>query len=830
MENGLSSEDVKRKLAEFGYNELPDVVSKNWLELVKQILKEPMFILLISSSFIYMFIGDYREGIVLLSTFSIIIFITYYQNLRTEQALKALRKLSFPKARVIRDGVENTIPARELVPDDILILNEGDRITADAHLVECQNLKVDESLLTGESFSTTKSLLENNYMIYGGTLVVQGKAIAKVTSTGRNSKFGQIGESLMSIKSQQTRLQIEMKKLIRSLFILGIGISIIVFVAFYFTRGNLVTSFLNAIATSMAILPEEFPVILTVFLALGSWRLSKNNVLTQTPVAIENLGSTTVLCTDKTGTITQNKMEVISIICENRIFAKTDFFLNKSKISELLKVANQASTENSKDPMEQAIKTINDSINDQERSKEKNVKQYPLSHELAAMTNVYEEQGSNSFIVSAKGSPEAIMQLCQFSNKEKEEQLVFVHKLASEGNRIIAVAKAVHLVSEFPETQNGFQFKLLGFLGLEDPVRTEVPKAVEECQHAGIRVVMITGDFPTTARSIAHQIGMKKDLEIMVGNELDALNDEELKNKIHQINIFARVVPAQKLRIVNALKSNGEVVAMTGDGVNDAPALKAADIGIAMGNKGTDVAREAAALILLDDNFASIVSAIRSGRRIFDNLQKAMSYVLAIHIPIIGMALIPSFIVELPIFLMPLHIVFLELIIDPICSVAFELEQEEKGIMSRYPRAKNESFFGLKKISSSLKKGFALFMIVLFVYLYAILNGISAGETRAISFSTLVLGNVFLILTSLSESRGFLAVFKEKNYAAWLILFVAVTLLAVVFMVPNLRKLFGFELTKLNHFVISIIASFSLLLVFELMKFVRNKKEKMKIK
>jgi Ca2+-transporting ATPase len=446
------------------------------------------------------------------------------------------------------------------------------------------------------------------------------------------------------------------------------------------------------------------------------------------------------------------------------------------------------------------------------------------------MTNVYEEQGSNSFIVSAKGSPEAIMQLCQFSNKEKEEQLVFVHKLASEGNRIIAVAKAVHLVSEFPETQNGFQFKLLGFLGLEDPVRTEVPKAVEECQHAGIRVVMITGDFPTTARSIAHQIGMKTDLEIMVGNELDALNDEELKNKIHQINIFARVVPAQKLRIVSALKSNGEVVAMTGDGVNDAPALKAADIGIAMGKKGTDVAREAAALILLDDNFASIVSAIRSGRRIFDNLQKAMSYVLAIHIPIIGMALIPSFIAELPIFLMPLHIVFLELIIDPICSVAFELEQEEKGIMSRFPRTKNESFFGFKKIKSSLMKGFTLFMIVLFVYLYGILNGFSAGETRAISFSTLVLGNVFLILTSLSESRGFLAVFKEKNYAAWFILFVAITLLALVFMVPNLRKLFGFELTNLNHFVTSIIASFSLLLVFELMKFVRNKKEKMKIK
>ncbi len=830
MENGLSIEDAEKKLKEFGHNELPDIVSKNWLDLVKQLLKEPMFILLISSSFIYMIIGDFREGVILLSTFSIIIFITYYQNLRTEQALRALRKLSSPKANVIRDGIEKVIPARELVPDDILILNEGDRIAADAYLIECQNLMVDESMLTGESFPILKSLNEAENSVYGGTLITQGKAIAKVIATGRNSKFGQIGESLLSIKSKQTRLQEEMKVLIRRLFLIGIGISIIVFIATFLTRGNLTGSLLNSIATSMAILPEEFPVILTVFLALGSWRLSKNNVLTQTPVAIENLGSTTVLCADKTGTITQNKMEVVSIICENKIMVKSDFQQQKTKISELLKVAMNASAENSKDPMEHAIKTINDSINDHEFFVKKNVKQYPLSPELTAMTNVHEKSGSNSFIVSAKGSPEAIMQLCQLTDQEKEKHLVLIHDLASNGNRIIAIAKADHHDLNFPKTQDGFDFKLLGFLGLEDPIRPEVPKAVEECQHAGIKVVMITGDFPTTARSIAHQIGMKTDFEIMIGKELDALNDEELKNKIHQINIFARVIPAQKLRIVNAYKSNGEVVAMTGDGVNDAPALKAADIGIAMGKKGTDVAREAAALILLDDNFASIVSAIRSGRRIFDNLQKAMSYVLAIHIPIIGMALIPSFIADLPIFLMPLHIVFLELIIDPICSVAFELEQEEKGIMSRTPRAKNESFFGFQKIRSSLMKGLILFILVLIVYLFAVSQDFSAGETRAISFSTLVLGNVFLILTSLSETRGFIAVFKEKNYAAWFILFVAVTLLAIVFMVPNLQKLFNFEITNPNHLIISLTASFSLLLVLELMKFIRNNKEYKKIK
>ena len=830
MENGLSSEDAEKKLHEFGCNELPDVVSRDWLDLVKQILKEPIFILLITSSFIYMFIGDYREGLVLLATFSIIIFITYYQNLKTEQALSALRKLSSPKANVIRDGIEQIIPARELVLDDILILNEGDRITADAFLIECLNLMVDESLLTGESFPILKSLIHPNDLIFGGTLVVQGKAFAKVVATGRNSKFGQIGESLLSIKPQQTRLQIEMKKLIRGLFLIGIGISILVFVASFITRGNLITSFLNSIATSMAILPEEFPVILTVFLALGSWRLSKNNVLTQTPVAIENLGSTTVLCADKTGTITQNKMEVIAVVCDGKVIKKNDFSNNKSLISLILKVADQASTENSKDPMEHAINTINNLINQKEFSIEKNVKQYPLSHELSAMTNVYEGQESNSFEVSAKGSPEAIIQLCQLSDKEKSEQMVFVHQLAEQGNRIIAVAKAVYNQLDLPQTQHGFNFELLGFLGLEDPIRPEVPKAVQECQQAGIRVVMITGDFPATARTIANYIGMNSDLKIMNGKELDVMSEEELKTEIHKINIFARVVPSQKLRIVNALKANREVVAMTGDGVNDAPALKAADIGIAMGKKGTDVAREAAALILLDDNFASIVAAIRSGRRIFDNLQKAMSYVLAIHIPIIGMALIPSFVSDLPIFLMPLHIVFLELIIDPICSVAFELEQEEIGIMTRPPRAKNESFFGVRKIKSSIWKGFSLFISVLLVYLFSILNHFSDDETRAISFSTLVLGNVFLILTSLSESRSFFAVFKEKNYAAWSILLVAIAMLALVFIEPNLRKFFKFEVTKIDHFLTAILASFSVLLIFEIVKYNRNRKIRNKIR
>ena len=822
MENGFSSEDAEIKLAEFGFNELPDFASKSWLYLVKQLLKEPMFILLISSSLIYILIGDFKEGSILLSTFSIIILITYYQNLRTEHALRALRRLSSPKATVIRDGIEKQIPARELVPEDILILNEGDRVAADSSIIEYQNLMVDESMLTGESFPISKSSNDSENLVFGGTLITQGNAIVKVIATGRNSKFGQIGESLISIKSKQTRLQTEMKVLIRVLFLIGVGISIIVFIATYVTRGNLIASLLNSIATSMAILPEEFPVILTVFLALGSWRLSRKKVLTQTPVAIENLGSTTVLCADKTGTITQNKMEISSIICGNKIVEKIDFQLNKATISELLKVANQASIETSKDPMEQAIKTLNDQLYENNVVEFNLLKHYPLSHELSAMTNVYKTQKLDSFFVSSKGSPEAIIQLCKLSEDDKSVQMELVHQLAERGNRIIAVAMAEHNEPYFPETQHGFNFKILGFLGLEDPIRSEVPMAVHECKGAGIRVVMITGDFPTTAISIAKQIGINYESVIMTGKELEALSDKELKTNIHNVNIFARVIPSQKLRIVKAMQANGEVVAMTGDGVNDAPALAKADLGIAMGMKGTAVAREASALILLDDNFASIVAAIRSGRRIFDNLQKAMSYVLAIHAPIIGMALIPSFFSFLPIILMPLHIVFLELIIDPICSVAFEMEQEEKGIMSRPPRLINESFFGIGKIGISVLKGFVLLISVMLVYFISILKGNSESETRAIAFLTLVFGNIFLILTSLSESRSFFAVFKEKNFAVWLILILSAVFLMLIYFLPNLRLLFSFEALNFNQFLLAIVSSISLFVFFEGIKFLKK--------
>lgn len=825
MIEGLSSEEAKKKLNILGFNELPSAKPKTILGIAMEVMKEPMFLLLISCALLYMLLGDYREGSILLATTSIIIFITFYQYQKTEKALDALRKLSSPRALVIRDGKEIRIPGREVVPDDIILLNEGDRIAADAKILDAVNLSVDESLLTGESAPVMKNIISNlsdsHALVFSGTLVVQGKGMAKVISTGSNTQFGKIGTSLKNIEQDTTRLQKEMKVLIRNLFIIGAFISIGVIAAFYFTRGNFIQSLLNGLAAAMAILPEEFPVVLTVFLALGAWRLSGKNVLTRKPSAIETLGSATVLCADKTGTITQNKMEIAALYDGKEFFSREVFSAKKEQLTELINAAHRASQKDSIDPMEKAIGKIHSSLKLEDISDHKLIREYPLSRELLAMTRVLKNETNNSapISVSAKGAPEAIFTLCKMSESETVKYLAAVHKMADQGYRVIAVANVLINNNSLPEKQHDFNFNFLGLIGLEDPIRPEVPQAIQECITAGIKVIMITGDFPVTAKSIARQIGLSAEKELITGDELKKMNEEELKKRILNVNIFARVIPEQKLRIVQALKANNEIVAMTGDGVNDAPALKAAHIGIAMGNKGTDVAREASSLVLLDDNFASIVSAIRSGRRIFDNLQKAMAYIIAIHIPIIGLTLMPAFFPGLPLLLMPLHIVFMELIIDPVCSVAFESEQEEKNIMKRAPRNPKEQFFGGKKIILSVLQGLMLLVMVIAVYFLSIREGHSEGEVRAIAFSSLIIGNIFLILTNLSKTRSFISVITERNVAVMLILSAAIVMLLLIISIPSLQHIFNFGFPGYKHFVSSVSGATIILLILEAIKY-----------
>jgi Ca2+-transporting ATPase len=827
MVTGLSTSEAKIKLAEAGYNELASARPKNIRQIATEVMREPMFLLLISCGVLYIILGDYREGIIMLFTIFIIIFITFYQYRKTERALDALKRLSSPRALVLRNGVESRIPGREVVPDDILILNEGDRIAADAIILDSLNLTIDESLLTGESLPVLKTvkseLTDTKGLVFSGTLVVQGKAVAKVKATGFNTAFGKIGISLKTIEQGETSLQKEMKALIRNLFLAAILISVAIIIIFYLTRGNFIKSLLNGLAAAMAILPEEFPVVLTVFLALGAWRLSKRNILTRKPSAIETLGSATVLCSDKTGTITQNKMEVAAMYNGNEIFYLDSIPENNGRISEIISKAHYASQTGSVDPMEIAIRHAHERFTSKNKSEYRLIKEYPLTRELFAMTRVVEDLAENTISVSAKGAPESIFSLCQLNEKETAKHLKAVQTMAEQGYRVIAVASALQQKENLPEKQNEFEFSFNGLIGLEDPVRPEVPQAIKECNEAGVKVIMITGDFPATAKSIATQIGLTQEGNIITGSELTQMSDDELKKKITGTTIFARVVPEQKLRIVQALKATNEIVAMTGDGVNDAPALKAAHIGVAMGNKGTDVAREASSLVLLDDNFASIVSAIRSGRRIYDNLQKAMSYILAIHVPIIGLTLLPAFLTTIPILLMPLHIVFMELIIDPVCSIAFETEQEEKGIMNRPPRKPDEDFFGSRKIKYSLFGGLLLLTVVVGVYFISLNEGHTEGEVRAIAFSTLIIGNIFLIVTNLSKTRSVLSIIAEKNFTVMFILLSAFILLLFIIFIPGLQQVFSFQFPGYKHFIPSVTGAFILLLILEGIKYLRNR-------
>jgi len=808
-----------------GYNELDAAQPKSFLKIAAEGMREPMFILLVACSSLYLLLGDYREGFILLGWVIVILLITFSQHRKTEKSLEALRQLSAPRALVQRDGEFIRIPGREVVPSDWLHIREGDRIPADALLMESQHLLVDESMLTGESVPVLKTAGDSSAnTLFSGTMVVGGSGFAKVINTGAATRFGNIGASLRNIQKDQTRLQAETGRLIRRLFLAGVLISVGVTAAFYFTRGDLLHAVLSGLSAVMALLPEEFPVVLTVFMALGAWRLARNKVLTRVPAAIETLGSATVLCTDKTGTLTLNKMEVSGLYCAGRHYPPSDFHQYTAELFSLADGLYQASEPDSLDPMERALVNLRLTFADTNEAAAV-LKHYPLSGEFKAMTRVVEMKAGRKQAF-CKGAPETVLGVCQLSSDEHQQLLHAVEELASQGFRVLAAASCEWNAPHYPEKQQDFPFDFLGLVAFEDPIRPEVPQAIQECRNAGIRVIMLTGDFPLTAGSIAAKIGLENAGDILTGKELQDMPDTTLQQRIREVQVFARIVPEQKLKIIRALKANGEIVAMTGDGVNDAPALKAADIGVAMGMKGTDVAREAASLVLLDDNFASIVEAIRSGRRIFDNLQKAMTYIVAVHLPIIGLVLLPSLFSFLPILLMPLHIVFMELIIDPVCSVAFESQVEEKGIMERPPRPLIDTFFGWKSMAYSLLEGVALLFMVLVVFVIALQRELPEAITRALSFSALIGGNLVLVVCSLSTSKHFFRIIQERNRSLLLIASTAIIALIASLFVPVLKEVFMFETPALKQMWLPLVACAVLLLLLEGLKYFRGPKER----
>ncbi len=833
---GLSVEQVSEKILKEGYNELPSSKPKNVFQIAVGVVKEPMFLLLVACGTLYLFLGDIQEGIMLLGFVFVIMGIEFYQEKKTEKALDALKDLASPRALVIRDGNTMRIAGRDVVTDDIVILQEGDRVPADAAVLSCTSLMADESLLTGESVPVRKrERMEGDKIftpggddipfVFSGSMIVQGNGVVKVTATALNTEIGKIGKALESVKEEPTKLKAEMGTLVKRLAIIGASLCVLVIAVYTLTRGDLLQGFLAGITLAMAMLPEEFPVVLTIFLALGAWRMSKKNVLTRRPAAVETLGSATVLCTDKTGTLTGNKMTVSKLFNGNEFLDIKSESIFPEGFHEIIEYGILSSQASPFDPMEKAIIKIGDRfLQDTEHIHEdwEMAKEYPLSKELLAMSRVFTNTGTKKKVIAAKGAPEAIFDLCHLDKQILNGLGKAVEEMANEGLRVLGVAKSNLEQDSLPPEQHDFDFKFVGLIGLSDPIRENVPAAIKECYKAGIRVIMITGDYPVTAANIGKDIGLKNPDHFITGPELELLTEEELSIRIKDVNVFARVVPEQKLKIVNALKRNGEIVAMTGDGVNDAPALKASNIGIAMGEKGTDVAREASSLVLMDDNFASIVGAVKMGRRIFDNLQKALGYIFAIHVPIAGLSLIPVFFAGLPLILWPVHIVFLELIIDPACSIIFEAEKEEDNVMSRPPKNIDEPFFGAKKILLSCMQGVGILVICLLVYFISLGMDYSADAARTLTFITLIVSNIAVILSNRSWTSSIFKIIVTPNKAVKWVVGGAVIFLVMILNIPFLLDLFQFEKVGYVEQLICVLAGFLSITWFELYK--RSKK------
>ena len=837
---GLTNEEAVRRLAVEGYNELPSAKPRSFLTIGFGVVREPMFLLLVACGSIYLLLGDIREALMLLGFVFLVMGITFVQERKTERALEALRDLSSPRALVIRGGEEKRIPGREVVRGDLIVLVEGDRIPADAVLLTGTSVSTDESLLTGESLSVRKTAAEippstmgkpggdDLPFLYSGTLVVQGKGVAQVLAMGLSTEIGRIGKALQTVSEETTHVQRETRHVVKRTAIVAFALSAIVALIYALTRGDWLNGSLVGITLAMGILPEELPVVLTIFLGLGAWRIAQKQVLTRRVPAVEMLGAVTVLCSDKTGTLTCNRMALAKLAVDEKFLdlaSLPDGQLPEA-FHELLEFSVLASHSDPYDPMEKAIqKSALETLARTEHLHHdwELVAEYPLSKELLSMSRVWRSVDQERYVIAAKGAPEAIADLCHLDQHGVEELLRQVQELASQGLRVLGVARASFDRVSLPAVQHDFEFECLGLIGLADPVREAVPAAIREAHAAGIRVIMITGDYPATAMNIAGQIGLDSEGGYITGQELDALSDAEVRQRVKDVNVFCRVAPEQKLRLVETLKANGEIVAMTGDGVNDAPALKAAHIGIAMGGRGTDVARESAALVLLDDEFTSIVAAVRVGRRIFDNLRKAISFVIAVHIPIVGMSLIPV-ILGWPLVLLPVHILFLQLIIDPACSIAFEAEPEETDVMRRPPRSPDEHLFNRRTVTFGVIQGFVLFAIVLTLYGGALYRGLDAEEARAIAFTTLVIASIGLIFSNRSRSRSFLATLRTRNRALWWISGGALVFLVLVLYEPSLRNLFSFGKLHLADLTVCIVAGVACVIGFEVAKVVGSKR------
>ena len=799
---GLTVNEVKVSRERYGYNRMEAIGKNSLLDMLINILKEPMLILLFAISIIYVIVGDYGEALFMFLAIIAVSAISFYQDNRSKKALAELEKLNEPLSTVIRNSEVVKIATHDIVIGDLCITEEGRIINADGRIVHSNDFSVNEASLTGESFSVFKNSDPGNNKIFSGTIAVSGLAVFEVEQIGKQTQIGKIGESILTIKEEISPLQVQIRKFVKWMAVAGILIFLMVWMFSFIRTGNLVDSLLNGLTLAMSVLPEEIPVAFTTFMALGAWKLMREGIIIKRSSIVETLGSTTVICTDKTGTITENSMQLKQLYDyrSDKTFDEKEFA--NPELAALIDYAMWSSEPVPFDPMEKTLHQVYEQTQrDDVRKDYQMFHEYPLEGKPPMMTHLF-ENSEKERIIAAKGAPEAILAVATLSDTEKDKIRGLIREFGQQGYRVLGVAKSGFEGNDFPERQQDFEFEFLGLVVFYDPPKEGIREVFRHIYEAGIKVKVITGDNADTTRSIASQAGIVNTAEVLNGTDVAAYSEEALIPVAERTVLFTRMFPEAKLSVVNALKKKGEVVAMLGDGVNDGPALKAAHIGVAMGNKGTEIAKAAASLVITNDDLEKLVIGIAAGRRIYANIKKAIQYIISIHIPIILTVSLPLFLGWIfPQIFTPVHVIFLELVMGPTCSIVYENEPMEKNTMQQPPRAMTDTFLNLRELAISIIQGLVITAGVLFTYQWSVLNGGSEEKTRAMVFTTLIIANILLSLVNRSFSYSVFDSFKNKNPLFPVIIGLTLVLLfAILYIAPaaNFFHVTGLDLQELG--------------------------------
>lgn len=822
---GLSSEEVLTSQKKYGFNKINAVQKNSWIVLLLDILKDPMLILLIAVALIYLIVGDYGEAIFMFGAIVAVSGISFYQDNRSKKALEALEKLNEPLSTVIRNSKVIQIPTHEIAVGDLCIIEEGKMINADGIIIHSNDFSVNEASLTGETFSVFKSQETEDKNVYSGTLVVSGLAVFEVEKIGDATKLGKIGQSIQSIQEERSPLQVQITKFVKWMAIIGVIVFLMVWGYSFWQNRNIIESLLVGLTLAMSILPEEIPVAFTTFMALGAWKLMQEGIIIKRSSVVETLGSTTVICTDKTGTITENSMQLKALFNYRTNQLYEGEHLTDNSLSELIQFAMWSSEPVPFDPMEKTLhKAYEQTQNEDQRQNFQMIHEYPLEGKPPMMTHLFENENKER-IIAAKGAPEAILSVSNLSESEKDKLRQFIKDLGKQGYRLLGVAKANFEGNNFPEKQQDFLFDFLGFTVFYDPPKQDIQQVFQHIYDAGIKVKVITGDNEDTTNAIALQAGIRNASPAVNGTEIVNHTEEELIDLSRKTTLFTRMFPEAKLKMVNAFKQDGEVVAMLGDGVNDAPALKAAHIGVAMGHKGTEIAKAAASLVIINDDLDKLVVGIAAGRRIYANIKKAIQYIISIHIPIILTVALPLFLGWIyPHIFTPVHVIFLELIMGPTCSIVYENEPMEKGTMTQKPRKMNETFLNWKELSISVIQGLMITLGVLFAYQLTVHQGGNEVTTRAMVFTTLIFANILLSLSNRSFKYSILETLKYKNKLFPIIIGATLILLFAILYIPSFANFFHLVGLSIQELSIAFLIASCSVFWFEGYKWMKRKK------